>query len=140
MDLFVEGKADAFVGYAQEPAELRAKKVGHVIVDTAQDRPWSQYFCCMVVANRDFAQRNPIATKRVLRAILKAADICAAEPERVARFLADKLYEPRYAIGLEVMKSCPVHPLARREPGGHATLLRAAPARGGHDQVHARRS
>jgi NitT/TauT family transport system substrate-binding protein len=104
MDLFVEGKADAFVGYAQEPAELRAKKVGHVIVDTAQDRPWSQYFCCMVIANRDFAQRNPIATKRVLRAILKAADICAAEPERVARFLAAKLYEPRYLIGLEVMK------------------------------------
>jgi len=104
MDLFVDGEADAFVGYAQEPAELRAKKVGHVIVDTAQDRPWSQYFCCMVVANRDFAQRNPIATKRVLRAILKAADICAAEPERVARFLAAKLYEPRYPIGLEVMK------------------------------------
>jgi NitT/TauT family transport system substrate-binding protein len=104
MDLFVEGKADAFVGYAQEPAELRAKKVGHVIVDTAQDRPWSQYFCCMVVANRDFTQRNPIATKRALRAILKAADICAAEPERVARFLVAKLYEPRYPIGLEVMK------------------------------------
>jgi NitT/TauT family transport system substrate-binding protein len=105
MDLFAGGKADAFVGYAQEPAELRLKKVGRVIVDTAQDRPWSQYFCCMVVANRDFAQRNPIATKRALRAILKAADICAAEPERVARFLADKQYETRYPIGLEVMKS-----------------------------------
>jgi len=104
MDLFAEGKADAFVGYAQEPAELRLRKAGHVIVDTAQDRPWSQYFCCMVVANRDFAQRNPIATKRALRAILKAADVCAAEPERVARFLAAKLYEPRYPIGLEVMK------------------------------------
>jgi NitT/TauT family transport system substrate-binding protein len=104
MDLFVEGKADAFVGFAQEPAELRAKKIGHMIVNTAQDRPWSQYYCCMVVANRDFVQRYPIATKRVLRAILKAADICATDPESVARFLADKLYEPRYSIGLEVMK------------------------------------
>ena len=104
MDLFTDGQADAFVGYAQEPAELRLKKVGHVIVDTAQDRPWSQYFCCMVVANRDFAQRNPVATKRALRAILKAADICAAAPERVARFLVDKQYETRYPIGLEVMK------------------------------------
>jgi NitT/TauT family transport system substrate-binding protein len=104
MDLFVEGKADAFVGYAQEPAEIRLKNVGHVIVDTSVDRPWSQYFCCMVVANRDFAQRNPIATKRALRAILKAADICAADPERVARYLAAKQYEPRYPIGLEVMK------------------------------------
>ena len=104
MDLFAEGKADAFVGYAQEPPELRSKKIGRVIVDTAQDRPWSQYFCCMVVANRDFAQRNPIATKRALRAILKAADMCADDPERVARFLTAKLYEPRYPIGLEVMK------------------------------------
>jgi NitT/TauT family transport system substrate-binding protein len=104
MDLFVEGKADAFVGFAQEPAELRARKIGHMIVNTAQDRPWSQYYCCMVVANRDFAQRYPIATKRVLRAILKAADICAADPQSVARFLADKLYEPRYSIGLDVMK------------------------------------
>jgi NitT/TauT family transport system substrate-binding protein len=104
MDLFAEGKADAFVGYAQEPAELRSRKIGRVIVDTAQDRPWSQYFCCMVVANRDFAQRNPIATKRVLRAILKAADVCATDPERAARFLTAKLYEPRYPVGLEVMK------------------------------------
>src|SRR5919109_363489 len=75
MDLFVEGKADAFLGFAQQPEELRRKQVGQVIVDTAQDRPWSQYFCCMVAANRDFAQRHPVATKRVLRAILKAADI-----------------------------------------------------------------
>ena len=82
------------------------KKVGQVIVNTAHDRPWSQYFCCMVVANRDFAQRNPIATKRALRAILKAADICADDPERVARYLAAKRYEPRYPIGLEVMKGC----------------------------------
>jgi NitT/TauT family transport system substrate-binding protein len=105
MDLFVEGKADAFVGFAQEPAELRVKKIGRLIVNTSTDRPWSQYFCCMLAANRDFAQRNPIATKRALRAILKAADLCAAEPQSAARFLADKLYEPRYAIGLEVMKN-----------------------------------
>jgi len=104
MDLFAEGKADAFVGYAQEPAELRLRKAGHVIVDTAQDRPWSQYFCCMVIANRDFAMRNPIATKRALRAILKAADVCATDPERVARFLVAKQYETRYPVGLEVMQ------------------------------------
>ena len=31
--------------------------------------------------------------------------VCAAEPELVARFLSDQLYESRYAIGLEVMES-----------------------------------
>jgi NitT/TauT family transport system substrate-binding protein len=107
MRLFTEGKADAFMGFAPAPQELRAKKIGHVIVNTTQDRPWSQYFCCMIVANRDFVARNPIATKRALRAYLKAADICAREPEHVARFLADKGYEPRYEIGLEVVKGLP---------------------------------
>jgi NitT/TauT family transport system substrate-binding protein len=105
MDLFAEGEADAFVGYAQEPPELRRRKVGHVLIDTAQDRPWSQHFCCMVVANREFARRNPVATKRALRAIIKAADVCASDPARVARFLFAKQYETRYPIGLEVMSS-----------------------------------
>ena len=107
MDLFVEGKADGFVGFAPQPQELRAKKIGHVIVNTAQDRPWSQYFCCMVTANRDYLQRYPVATKRVLRAILKASDVCSAKPELAARYLADHGYERRYAIGLEVMKGLP---------------------------------
>jgi NitT/TauT family transport system substrate-binding protein len=105
INLFIDGKADAILGFAQQPAELRAKKIGHGIVNTGVDRPWSQYFCCMIAANRDFVQRNPVATKRVVRAILKSADICAAEPQRAARYLADKLYEPRFDIGLEVMKN-----------------------------------
>ena len=41
----------------------------------------------MIVANREFARRHPVATKRALRAILKAADICTLEPEGVARAL-----------------------------------------------------
>ena len=116
MDLFVAGKADAFLGFAQQPEELRLKNVGHVIVDTAQDRPWSQYFCCMVAANRDFAQRHPIATKHALRAILKAADICAADPQSAARFLSDKLYEPRFQIGLSVMRRLPYNRWREDDP------------------------
>ena len=107
MQRFVDGKADAFLAFAPQPQELRIKKVGRVILDTTRDRPWSQYFCCMVSARREFAQKYPVATKRALRAFLKAADICAQEPERVARYLAAKGYEPRYEIGLEVLKSLP---------------------------------
>ena len=116
MNLFVDGKADAFFGYGQQPAELRARKFGRIIVNTAQDRPWSQYFCCMIAANREFTQRNPIATKRVLRAILKAADMCASDPQGVARFLADKLYEPRFQIGLEVIQRIPYTRWREAEP------------------------
>ena len=60
-----------------------------MIVNSAIDRPWSQYFCCMLAGNREFIRRNPVATKRVLRAILKATDLCASEPERVAQRMVD---------------------------------------------------
>ena len=103
MRLFEEGKADAFIGFPPHPQELRAKKVGHVILDTSRDRPWSQHFCCMLGANRDFAEKHPIATKRALRAFLKAADICDQEPGRAARYMVDKGYEPRYEIAYEVL-------------------------------------
>ncbi len=105
--LFTEGKVDAIMAFVPVPQELRAMKIGHVIVNTTQDSPWSQYFCCMIAARRGFVQDYPIATKRALRAFFKAADICSNEPERVARFLVAKGYEPRYEIGLEVLKSLP---------------------------------
>jgi NitT/TauT family transport system substrate-binding protein len=107
MRLFIEGKVDAFLGFPPQPQEMRAKNVGRVIVNTTFDRPWSQYFCCMIVVNRQFVDRNPVATKRALRAFLKAADICAQDPERAARFLVAREYESRYEIGLEVLKSLP---------------------------------
>ena len=59
----------------------------------------------MFGANRDFAQRNPVATKRALRAILKATDICAAQPQRVARYLADHKYETRFDLSLDALKT-----------------------------------
>jgi NitT/TauT family transport system substrate-binding protein len=107
MQTFVEGKADAFLGFAPQPLELRAKKVGRVILNTTHDRPWSQYFCCLVSARREFVEKYPIATRRALRAFLKAADMCAEEPERAARYLVANGYEPRYDVALEVLKELP---------------------------------
>jgi NitT/TauT family transport system substrate-binding protein len=107
LDLFITGKADAYLGFAPQPQELRARGIGHPILSTTRDRPWSQYFCCMLVARREFVQKYPVATKRALRGVLKAADICAENPERAARFMAAKGYEPRYELGLEVLKSLP---------------------------------
>jgi len=78
-----------------------------VVGDTLQDRPWSQYFCCMVNARREFVEKYPVATRRALRAFLKAADLCAQDPERAARYLAAKGYEPRYDMALEVLKGLP---------------------------------
>ena len=105
--LMAEGKIDAYMALPPEPQELRAKKIGHVLVNSATDKPWSQYFCCMVAANREFVQKHPVATKKALRAILKSADMCALEPERTARFLVDKGYTKNYEYALSTLKEIP---------------------------------
>jgi NitT/TauT family transport system substrate-binding protein len=107
MRLLAEGKVDAFLGFPPDPQELRAKKIGHVVVNSMKDRPWSQYFCCMVTANKEFVRKHPVATKRALRSILRAADVCAREPERAARFLVDKGYTTNYDYALQTMKELP---------------------------------
>jgi NitT/TauT family transport system substrate-binding protein len=107
MRAFAEGDADAFLGFAPQPQELHANKIGHTIVSTTHDRPWSQYFCCMLTGNREFVRRNPVATKRAMRAFLKGADICAADPARAARFMTDKGYVGNYSVALEVLRELP---------------------------------
>jgi NitT/TauT family transport system substrate-binding protein len=95
-DLFIEGKIDAFLAAPPELQEVRAKNIGHVIVSSITDRPWSQYYCCMLAASTEFARKYPVATKRVLRAILKAADLCASDPSRVAQLMVDRGFAARY--------------------------------------------
>jgi NitT/TauT family transport system substrate-binding protein len=107
LKLFADGKVDAYLGFPPRPQELRARKVGQVIVNGAVDRPWSQYFCCLVTGSREFVRKHPVATKRAVRAILKGADLCATEPERVARMLVDKKYTPRYDYVLQMLKELP---------------------------------
>src|SRR5262249_51171429 len=75
-----------------------------------------QYFCCMLLANRKFVAQYPVATKRALRALLKAADLCAQDPERAARFLVAKGYEPRYEIAIEVLQSLPYRRWRESDP------------------------
>jgi NitT/TauT family transport system substrate-binding protein len=105
--LLSAGKIDAVMSGPPGAQEMRAKKIGHVIVNTTTDRPWSQYFCCFVTASREFVRKHPVAAKRALRAILRSADVCALEPQRAARALVDKGYTPRYEYALQVMKDLP---------------------------------
>ena len=96
--LLAEEKVDALIGFPPVPQELRDKKIGHVIVNSGLDRPWSQYFCCIVAANQEFLRKRPVATKRALRAIMKATHFCSSEPERAARIVADRGYRYDYAL------------------------------------------
>jgi NitT/TauT family transport system substrate-binding protein len=107
MELFVQGKIDAYLAFVPEPQELRARKIGRVIVDMGMDKPWSQYFCCMWVGHTDFVRQHPVATKRALRAILKATDLCATEPDRAARRLVEGGFSQHYDNALQVLTELP---------------------------------
>jgi NitT/TauT family transport system substrate-binding protein len=107
LDLFAEGKIDAFLGFPPEPQELRARHAGHVIVNTSVDRPWSQYFCCMFASTREYVRKHPIATKRVLRAVLKATDLCVTEPAQVARRIVDGGFTAQYDYASATLSEVP---------------------------------
>lgn len=107
MRLFEAQHVDAYVAAPPIAQELRAKQIGHVVVNSSVDRPWSQYFCCVVAGHREFVRKHPVATKRALRGILKGADICALEPERAARALVNQGLAPRYDYALQTMQEVP---------------------------------
>jgi NitT/TauT family transport system substrate-binding protein len=107
LEVFEAGNADAYFTIPPESLDLRRRKVGRVILRTSSDKPWSQYFCCMLVTRAEFARSNPVATKRLLRAILKATDFCAAEPRLAAERLVGSTGEPGYRDALEMMGDLP---------------------------------
>jgi NitT/TauT family transport system substrate-binding protein len=116
IQFLAEGKIDALVGFPPVPQELRAKQIGHMVVNSALDRPWSQYFCCLMTGNRDFVRKHPVATKRALRAILKAIDVCALDPNRAAQLLVDRGITPRYDYALQTMQEIPYNRWREYDP------------------------
>jgi NitT/TauT family transport system substrate-binding protein len=104
MERFIAGETEAFLGFPPEPQELRSRGINRVILNTIMDRPWSQYFCCMIYGNRGWVADHPIATKRFLRAIYKAADFCTAEPANAAQLLVDGGFAKRDDYALQTIE------------------------------------
>lgn len=116
IELFAEGKIDAFLGFPPEPQRLRAQNIGYVIVNSARDRPWSQYFCCMLAGNREFVRKNPIASKRVVRAMLRATDLCVSEPALVAQRMVDRGFTLRRDDAVQTLADVPYNQWRDYEP------------------------
>jgi NitT/TauT family transport system substrate-binding protein len=114
--LLADGKIDALLAFPPFAQELQAKKIGHVVVNSMVDKPWSQYFCCMVVGRQEFVQQNPVATKRALRAILKATDSVALQPDRAAKLLVDRGFTTNYDYALQAMQDIPYNHWRDFEP------------------------
>jgi NitT/TauT family transport system substrate-binding protein len=105
--LLAEGKIDAYLGFPPDPQELREKKIGRVLLNSAIDRPWSQYFCCLVAGNRDWVREHPIAAKRALRAILKTSELCASDPELGVKAYLAQGYTPNPEHARQALRELP---------------------------------
>jgi NitT/TauT family transport system substrate-binding protein len=116
IQLLAEGSIDALVAFPPVPQELRARKIGQLVVSSAVDRPWSQYLCCIVTGNREFVRKHPVATKRAFRAILKATDVCALEPDRAAQLIVEKGFTPRYDYARQTMREIPYNRWREYDP------------------------
>ena len=61
----------------------------------------------MIGATREYIRNYPIATKRAMRAILKATDLCVSDTTGVARLLVDGGFTPRYDYALQTLSENP---------------------------------
>lgn len=62
------------------------------IADQAKDAPYKDEYCCAVLANGKFFDKNPKATAAATRALLKAAKWVDTNPAAAARLSVEKKY------------------------------------------------
>jgi NitT/TauT family transport system substrate-binding protein len=70
----------------------------------------------MMAGRRDYVRRNPVATKRALRAILKATDFCASDPAAAARRMVAGGFTPGYDLALQALKEVPYNEWREYDP------------------------
>ncbi len=107
--LLAAGEVDGMTALPPFSQALRTSGIGHVVLDSNKDRPWAQYLWNMPTVRREFMERNPVATKRALRALLKAADLVARDPERGAWIMMDVGFidEKLYGATVEELRVIP---------------------------------
>jgi NitT/TauT family transport system substrate-binding protein len=110
------GDVDAFLAFPPFTQELRAKQIGHVVLSSIEDEPWSNYFCCLVQGNKRFIDEHPKAAKRVVRAYIRAAEHCAEHREEVADFLVERGYMNNRDYAGEMMRTLPYDVWRRYDP------------------------
>jgi NitT/TauT family transport system substrate-binding protein len=57
----------------------------------------------MLAGSVEYVSKYAVATKRVLRALLKAVDVCVSEPESVARRMVDGGFAQSYDYALKTL-------------------------------------
>jgi NitT/TauT family transport system substrate-binding protein len=102
---FLDGKTDAFIAFVEQGPELKRnpKNPGHLLFDMAVDKPWSQYYCCQVIATRAYATAYPWATKHAMRAILRGIDIVTKDRKAAVDIAVKKGFATDAKLMLEAI-------------------------------------
>ena len=79
-----------------------------VVVNSAMDRPWSQYFCCMVGGQQRVRAQASGRDQTSVAGGIEGCRSCAPTTRpRVARRLVDDGFTPRYDYALQTLKEIP---------------------------------
>jgi NitT/TauT family transport system substrate-binding protein len=131
MKQLAAGKVDALVGFPPVPQEMRAKKIGHVILNSVADKPWSQYFCCVLAGNREFVKKESGRDQARRAGDPEGHHVCASEPEATAKFLVQRGFTPNYDYALQAvegaaLRRCAISTLKTRCASSRCDLRRKA--------------
>jgi hypothetical protein len=107
IELFEQGKIDAFLGFPPEPQDLRTRHIGHVIVNTAVDRPWSQYCCCVLGPIQIMRGRTRWRPSGRCARSSRPRILCATEPSRAARLFVEGGFTARYDYAQQALSELP---------------------------------
>ena len=131
MELFAEGKVDAFLGGLPKSQELRARKIGRVILNTATDRAVVAVLLLSAVRSHRASSANIRSPPSASCAPSSRRPTSApTEPETAAQRLVDGGFTDRYDYALQTLTELPLRQLARVRLRALAALLRApAPRR-----------
>jgi NitT/TauT family transport system substrate-binding protein len=74
---------DAFISWEPYPAQAICMGIGKMLVSSAQI--WKDHPCCVLIADKQFAQANDEKMKRMLEAHKKAVDFIRDKPDEAVR-------------------------------------------------------
>ena len=106
-DMLENDQVDAILTLPPTNYAVHARNIGHVILNTTTDNPWRYYFCCMFAAQREYVTQYPVASKRAMRAMIKANQLCSLEPQRTAKWLVENNYASNYKYTLQTLLDTP---------------------------------
>lgn len=115
-EMLAAGEVDVVSTFPPHSYAIREAGLGHVILNTTLDDPWRHYFCCMLAGRSDFVRKNPVATKRALRALVKAQQACSLEPERIAKVLVERGATDRIEYASRLLSEIPYDAWRTHDP------------------------